>query len=239
MFDLLEERLGYRFRDVELLTRALTHPSALSGPQHGGEAESPLSYQRLEFLGDAVIELVVREALLREYPEDDEGQLTRRKIEVVSADNLRKRAVDLELASFVETGPSLEGVELDGVGATILADVLESLVGAVYLDGGLESVREMVEERILTPTGLNATSSAAADSKSRLQERCLSRHGELPEYRIVKKEGPDHEPSYVAEVFVLGELLGRGRGRTKKLAHQDAARSALDEQMTEEKKEEE
>jgi ribonuclease-3 len=237
LFDLLEERLGYRFRDVELLTRALTHPSALSGSQ-GEETESPLSYQRLEFLGDAVIELVVREALLREYPEDDEGQLTRRKIEVVSADNLCRRAIDLELASFVETGPSLERIDVDGAGATILADVLESLVGAVYLDGGLESVRVIVEERILTPTGLSRASSAEADSKSRLQERCLSRHGELPEYRIVEKEGPDHAPSYVAEVLLLGKLLGRGRGRTKKLAHQDAARSALDGQMTEEKEEE-
>lgn len=221
---MVEERLGYRFRDPELPVMALTHPSAVPESTTSG---SPLSYQRLEFLGDAVIELVVREALLREYPEEDEGRLTRRKIEVVSSENLQRRAMDLGIAALLETGPSLDDRHLEAAGSTVLADVLEALVGAVYLDGGLEAVREVLQERILGPCFLSESSSDP-DPKSRLQELCQERYGMRPRYEITGKDGPDHRPTYVARVYLGDRPLGRGRGPTKKTAHRDAASSALE-----------
>ncbi|MBN1434852.1 ribonuclease III [Candidatus Fermentibacterales bacterium] len=227
----LEERLGYRFRDPDLLERALTHPSALHGAD--GTALSSLSYERLEFLGDAVIELVVREALLREHPEEDEGRLSRRKADIVSSANLQRRAIGSGLSAFIETGPSLALGEDPSQGGSVLADVLEALAGAVYLDGGLESAREVIEEKILEPARLAREISPDSDPKSRLQELCVANYGMLPRYSIVSREGPDHQPSYSAVVFLSDRPLGQGVGRTKRQAHQEAARCALERLETE------
>ena len=224
-YDVLEQRLGYRFRDPELLEHAMRHPS--SDADGSGRGAGPVGYEKLEFLGDAVIELIVREALLREHPEETEGMLTRRKIACVSSENLSRRARELGLASFLETGPSLDNESLDMEGTSVPADVMEAVVGAVYLDGGLEPARELVQDRILVPTMVAGSVSPAADPKTMLQELCVEHYGEVPRYEITGREGPDHKPLFVASVYRGDLLLSRGTGRTKKSAHREAARSAI------------
>lgn len=215
----LETSLGYSFRQPELLRLALTHRSVSSEDPGRNDNE------RLEFLGDAVLQLVVTDLLYDSYPQLAEGQMAKVRAAVVSRGTLAEVARGLELGKHVELAPSEEatgGRNKD----SILADTVEAIIGAVYLDGGLEPARELVlglwRQRVVE----RAKQPGVKDYKTRLQE-LTARDGRRPEYRV-QGTGPDHDRRFTAVVSVLGTDYGSGEGRSKKEAEQAAARVALD-----------
>ncbi len=215
-----ERAVGYRFSDRTLLCRALTHPSVTTG------ASSELDYERLEFLGDAVLGLVVVEEVYRRFPELSEGAMTKLKIALVSGDSLVAAADELGLASLIALGDSEIGTDSRGL-RSALENVLEALIGAIYLDGGLDAARSFVVSALgarISPESLAGLE--LEHPKSRLQE-IVQASGNVVSYRIVGEEGPAHARSFTAEVVLEGEVLGRGTGTTKKEAEMCAAREAL------------
>ena len=214
------DALGYRFRDPGLLTRALTHSSWTSGARGLAEGE------RLEFLGDALLGFVVAEWLFRHLPEAREGDLTRRKQEVVRRETLERAARRLELGPRLLLGP---GEEATGgrEKPSLLADAFEAVLGAVYLDGGVRAARAFVL-RHLGDDLRAALQGPAIDSKTALQEHAQVRWHRTPTYRIVKAAGPAHAPAFTSEVLLAGRVIGEGTGPTRKQAEQEAARVALE-----------
>lgn len=214
----LEDLLRHRFEDPELLLEALTHPS------YGHEQERP-DYERLEFLGDAVLGMVTGAWLFRTLPEAREGELSRLRGFLVSAPVLARIAADLGLGDWVRLGA---GEERSGGRAkpSLLAAALEAVVGALYLDGGLAPVARLLEPALERQLG-EAPAAPEAEAKSRLQEALQAAGRPLPEYRIVEESGPAHERRFTVECLVDGRVAGRGRAATKKEAEQRAAREAL------------
>lgn len=210
----LEERLGYRFRDRSLLERALRHPSS------GGT-----SYQRLEFLGDAVLGHAVARLLFQRFPDVDEGRLTRLRALLVRSESLARKAAELGLGEAAELGRS-EQERRDR--PALLEDLFEAVVGALEIDGGWDAARAFVE-RQLGPevAALRAEDLVWADPKSALQEAAQARGLPLPDYRELAASGPDHRPLWRFQVLWDGEPLAEGEGTTKKQAQQEAARRAL------------
>jgi ribonuclease-3 len=217
----LEEKLGYKFRNPLLLGEALTHPSLAY------ESRRPhFDNQRLEFLGDAVLQLVLTEELFRMFPEFPEGRLTKLRARLVSRQALAKFAARLDIGSFVMLG---KGEESSGGRKRVstLADAFEALVGAVYLDGGTEPVREVIlmvcgekiDELVESPEERNP--------KGELQEALQAISPEAPCYRILSESGPDHRKVFQVEVIWQGRNLGSGRGKSKKEAEARAASDAL------------
>lgn len=215
----LERRLGYRFRDGGLLELALTHRS------WANEQDLGANYERLEFLGDAVLGLVTAEWLYTEHPELPEGQLSKRKAVLVSQPALARHARRLGLGEELRLGV---GEERSGgrEKASLLADSLEAVFGAIFLDSGLEPARKVILP-LLERGEDEREHRRHQDAKTRLQELTQARGWDLPEYRLVSEEGPDHAKTFRFECRVAGELLGGGEGRTKKLAEQRAAAAAL------------
>jgi ribonuclease III len=216
----LENALGYRFRDRELLELALTHRS------HANERGLPEHNERLELLGDSVLGLVVADWLFHTHPELPEGELSKRKSYLVSAPALAGFASGLGVGRALRLGV---GEERSGgrEKPSLLADTLEALLGAVYLDGGIEPVRRIVAPLLehvveLRPAALDA------DAKTRLQEELQGRGWPLPEYLLVAAAGPDHDKHFTVECRVRDRAAGRGEGSTKKLAEQRAAAEALE-----------
>lgn len=216
----LETDLQYSFRQPGLLRLALTHRSV--------SAEDPgrNDNERLEFLGDAVLQLVVTDLLYGSYPQLAEGQMAKVRAAVVSRPTLAEVARLLRLGEYVELAPSEEATG-GRAKDSILADAVEAIIGAVYLDGGIMPAREFVlrfwEERVAE----RAKDPGVKDYKTRLQE-LIARDGRRPEYRV-EGQGPDHDRRFTAEVSVRGTVYGSGEGRSKKEAEQAAARKALDE----------
>jgi ribonuclease III len=229
----LEERLGYRFENPELLERALTHSSAVPelraerGEDHAGAAAIQ-DNERLEFLGDAVLELLAREYLLESFPEWSEGQLSKSRAMIVNARSLQDAARRVRLGEHLRLG---RGEEKTGgrEKPTILADAFEAVVAAVYLEGGLGLTREMLK-RVLFEQALEERGERIADSdrKSALQEFLQGRGKPPAEYRLTGESGPDHQKMFQVEVWVSGERMAQGEGSTKKEAEQRAARIALE-----------
>ncbi|HEX2164469.1 MAG TPA: ribonuclease III [Thermoanaerobaculia bacterium] len=215
----LERRLGYRFRRPELLDQALTHRS------WAHEQEDPeRHYERLEFLGDAVLGLITAEELFREHPDLPEGELSKRKSFLVSREVLARRGEELGLGELLRLGV---GEERSGgrEKASLLADAVEAVLGAVYLDGGIAAARQVVSG--LFAAGLARPAAPELDAKTRLQETVQGRGWPLPVYRLVDTAGPDHDKRFTVEVRLQGEPAGVGRGRSKKIAEQEAAAVAL------------
>ncbi|MHB8501697.1 MAG: ribonuclease III [Candidatus Acidiferrales bacterium] len=229
----LEERLGYRFKRPELLERALTHSSAVPElrAEHGegsAEAAAIQDNERLEFLGDAVLELLAREYLVKTFPEWREGQLSKSRARLVNAHSLEDAARRIKLGEHLRLG---RGEEKTGgrEKPTLLADAFEAVVAAVYLDAGLDATREMLM-RLLFEQALEEGGERIGDSdrKSALQE-FLQGRGEPPaEYRLSGESGPDHQKLFQIEVWISGERMARGEGSTKKEAEQRAAQSAME-----------
>jgi ribonuclease-3 len=215
----LEERLGVRFRDRSLLDLALRHGSF----SHERGRDPGKSYERLEFLGDAVLSLVVGDYLYRREPDLNEGGLAKQRARIVNEAALASVAVRLNLGRYLLLG---RGEEKGGgrQRPSMLADAVESVIGAVYIDSGYGVVHAMVT-RWLGELADDIQRSGD-DFKSRLQER-LQRRRQMPRYRIAQEEGPDHARTFVAVVEVNGRPLGEGRGRSKKEAEQAAAAVAL------------
>lgn len=217
----LEARLGHRFADRGLLARAMTHRSYANEQRvsTGGDNE------RLEFLGDAVLDLIVGHQLFRLHPGAAEGELSRLRAELVSAPSLAHLAQGLHLAESLLLG---RGEERSGGRdrENLQADGLEAVIGAVFLDAGYAAA-EAVVCRLFRSLLENAALSAGHDFKTRLQELLQARWQLRPVYRLVASSGPDHQRHYEIEVQAAGVVLGRGAGPTKKRAEQDAASAAL------------
>jgi len=212
----LEERLGHRFSARALLEQALTHSSC---PNEQGLQVS--ACERLEFLGDAVLQLLVSELLMERAPDQPEGWLTRARASAVNRAALAERARGLGLPRFIRLG---RGERLAG-GAdkpSILADLFEAVIGALYLDAGLAAVRALVEREI------PLEEPARADAKTRLQERMQARGQGTPQYRTTSTRGPAHALEFSVEVRLGEQVLGVGSGPTKRAAEQEAARRALE-----------
>jgi ribonuclease III len=230
----LEERLGHKFSNRELLERALTHSSAIpelrgAGTDVTGDSTHLSDNERLEFLGDAVLELLASEYLLAAFPEWAEGQLSKSRARIVNASSLESAARRLRLGEHLRLG---RGEEKTGgrEKQTLLADAFEAVVAAVYLDAGLGAARELLQ-RILFEQALEERGEriAESDRKSALQEFLQGRGQSPAEYRLVGESGPDHQKTFQIEVWINGECLARGEGSTKKEAEQQAARSALEQ----------
>ena len=219
----LESLLGFRFRDPSLFQKALTHRSYCN--EMGLSATQ--SYERLEFLGDAVLEMTVSEELYRRFPEDSEGRLTKTRSNLVRGSTLARVSRGLGLGSMMSVG---RGVENSGGHSqeSVLAAVFEAVVAAVYLDQGPEAAREFV---LRTMSGvlseLDRAGTFQENPKTRLQEFLQGRGAPTPTYRLVNSEGPDHDPMFTVEVLVDGSVAGAGRGGRKSDAEGEAARVAL------------
>jgi ribonuclease III len=216
----LENRIGYRFGDVALLTCALTHISALKGPRNRAG-----SYQRLEFLGDHVLGLVISDMLFRGFPKADEGELSRRLADLVRKETCAEIAVSIELGAAIKLGSSEVNAGARKRPA-ILADVCEALIGAVYLDGGYTAAEALVE-RLWQERMMRATAQPLRDPKTVLQEWAQARGLPTPAYREVARSGPDHSPEFRVAVQLPHFAPAEGSGRSKRAAEQAAAAAML------------
>ncbi len=223
-FDALEQRVGYRFRDRGLLEHALTHKSKAHEDPSGGVADN----ESLEFLGDAVLGLVVAEALFRSFPSYSEGQKSKIKANLVSTAALAEMAEHLGLGDHMILG---RGEEKTGGRhkQALLADTCEALIAAIYLDGGLEPVQKFLTREFATAIEqARAPEYFGRDHKSRLQERLQALGRPLPAYKVAGEVGPDHRKMFHVEVVVGDDVLAQGVGRTKKDAEQEGAKLAIE-----------
>jgi ribonuclease-3 len=232
----LESALGHTFRSPELLTRALTHRSLANEQPNGGE-DAAGDNERLEFLGDAVLGLVVAETMFLLHPEWREGELTRVRAQLVSRQHMAEVAEALDLGRHLRLS---RGEDRSGLRrkSTVLSNAMEAVIGAMFLDAGLEPVRAFVRGHVLGEAAdqlARELSSGAAlgNYKSALQEHLQAAHAGTPVYKIKSESGPDHRKRFLVEVRLKpaeeepGKPLARGLGNTKKNAEQDAARRAL------------
>jgi ribonuclease-3 len=227
-FDALESRVAYRFKDRGLLEHALTHKSKAHEDPSGGVADN----ESLEFLGDAVLGLVVAETLFRSFPSYNEGQKSKIKANLVSTASLAELAEQMGLGDHMILG---RGEEKTGGRRkqALLADTCEALIAAIYLDGGLEPARSFLMREFAS--GIDDAKRPdyfGRDHKSRLQERLQAQGRPLPAYRVSGEVGPDHRKMFHVEVFVGEDMIAQGMGRTKKEAEQEAARVALERLST-------
>ena len=220
----LEERIGYRFHDAQLVERALTHRSRANEDATGGIRDN----ESLEFLGDAVLGFVMADLLFRDFPQLDEGQKSKIKASLVSTQTLGDLARELGLGQYLALG---RGEEKTGGRnkQALLADGYEAVIAALYLDGGIEAARGFIlrqfSERL---EDVRSPEFWGRDYKSSLQEVVQARELPLPDYAVTAESGPDHRKVFHVEVRVAGEVMGSARGASKKAAEQEAARQALD-----------
>ena len=217
-----EKKIGYDFKDISLLETAFTHSSYandfLGDPKKGNE--------RLEFLGDAVLDAIVGKELYDRFPDENEGFLTRLRAEIVCEKSLGEAAIAHGLNEFLRLGNGEEG-KGGRTRISMAADAMEAVIAAVFLDGGLEAASEFVQ-RLLGET-INAARQGElpGDYKTELQILCQKNgHADI-QYRIIAETGPDHAKSFTAAVFIGGRQYGTGEGKSKKLAQADAAKQAL------------
>ena len=216
----LEAKLGYTFRDISLLENALTHSSCAN--ESRGRLQSN---ERLEFLGDSILGMVVADHLFRNHPDLPEGELTRTRAALVCEDSLVEVAQELGLGDYLKLGKGEEA----GGGRTrpsIRADAVEAVLAAVYLDGGIGSARKIIQEYILSREV--AGWRASRDYKTALQELVQRESGQVLKYRLTGESGPDHNKRFFVEVELNGAAVGSGEGRSKKEAEQMAAKAAIE-----------
>jgi ribonuclease-3 len=221
----IQQRIAYQFSNIALLERALTHKS------YANENRVPYHNERMEFLGDAVLNLAVSEYLMRTCPDSTEGDLSRLRAAVVSEPALAAIAREIGLGSYILLGRGEEqsgGRDKD----SLLANCLEALIASIYLDTGKEAAEAFVIRFFGDMIKKTCTSRGILDNKTELQELCQERLKQLPEYKVVSETGPDHQKQFEVEVWIKGRLSGRGIGRSKKEAEQRAAKEAL-EKLTE------
>jgi len=221
----LQDILGVTFRDLSLLEQALVHRSYLNE-----NPDFPLSSnERLEFLGDSLLGFVIAEKLYVEFPELSEGEMTKLRAALVRMETLARLASSLGLGDYLYLG---RGEEASGGRArrSILARALEAVMGAVLVDQGFANAREFVLKLYHGEIGraLGDREMVAGDHKSRLQELIQAQHQVTPVYRTIKEEGPDHAKEFTVEVIVNGSVISVGRGKSKRIAEMEAARSALE-----------
>jgi len=215
----VEKQIKYSFRNKNLLKRALTHRSSVK--------DKKLSNERLEFLGDAVLELVVTEFLINNYPTVDEGRLSKIRAASVNTQTLSNIARKLNLSKYIIVGKSekKEGIVNND---SILEDTFEAIVGAIYLDRGLEKAKQFIEFHLANTIKAIAENGIIFDYKTHLQELTQKMFGCLPTYQIVKEEGQEHNKTFYCDVFVDNVKYGSGTGKSKKEAEKNAAREAVE-----------
>lgn len=215
----LEEKIGYCYKKKELLQQALTH-SSFANEQKINKSRD---YERLEFLGDAVLELVSSEFLFHSNPDMSEGKLTRLRASMVCEPSLAYCARDLELHEYIRLG---KGEEMTGGRHrdSIISDVMEAVIGSLYLDGGFQAAHDFIHRFILTDL---EDKILFYDAKTVLQEMIQETPQGSLNYRLIKEEGPDHDKVFVVEAYINGKPVSQGQGRTKKAAEQQAAYEAI------------
>ena len=216
----LEAAIGYRFKNIQLLQNALTHSSYANERWHN----SLLSNERLEFLGDSVLGMLVADYLYRTFPDRPEGELTRMRADMVCEHTLATAANRIGLGEHLQLG---HGEEQGGGRAreSILADAMESVIAACFLDGGLEAALKVVRQFILVEVPVRRLNNQ--DYKTALQELVQQKKNQSLSYALVGQSGPDHDKQFVVEVRLNGTVIGKGTGTSKKRAEQDAARDAI------------
>lgn len=212
----LERRLDYTFKRPELLRIALTHPSAAVGVD--------LHYERLEFLGDAVLDLAIADLLMRQLPEAKEGVLSKERASIVNGRTLAAKALEVGVGQALRLG---KGEEKSGgrEKISILAASFEAIIGAIYTDGGLKPAQRVIEELFARDVG---GPSVERDYKTELQEIAYRRFRSQPVYELVSSRGPDHAKMFTTRIRIAGREFGTGEGGSKKQSEQAAARAALD-----------
>ena len=217
----LEERIGYQFRNALLLSEALTHPSLSHETQ-----QRHFDNQRLEFLGDAILQLVISEHLFEHFGNAPEGQLTKLRSRLVSRETLKTYAAGLDLGQYLKMG---RGEEASGgrVRTSTLADAFEALIGAIYLDAGLEEARKFILTQAAPDLTRIAEEPVDINPKGQLQELLQSISPQSPVYQVISQSGPEHDKMFVVQVVWEGMVLGQGRGRSKKQAETLAAEEAM------------
>ena len=217
---LLEERIGYGFQNETLFLQALTHSSYTNEVKSEERGEN---YERLEYLGDAVLEMVTSDFLYHRYEALPEGELTRLRAALVCEESLFECATTLSLSAYIRFG---KGEEMSGgrEKPSILADVTEALIGAIYLDGGIDEAARFIESFVLCNV---EEKYFVDDAKTRLQEAAQRIGRETPDYRLVAETGPEHDKRFTSAVFLGDRFLAEGTGRNKKASQQEAAKAAL------------
>jgi ribonuclease-3 len=216
-----ERTIGYAIRDRRLFVQALLHRSFLQRPN-----QSTRSNERLEFLGDSVLNLIVGEYLYHHYPKAEEGELTQVRSRLVNRTALAAYARALRLADFILMSPSAAQSGRKG-SDTITADTFEAVIAAIYLDGGFQAAREFVERNLESGLKKGVVRTADDNYKSALLEHAQSHGHGVPRYVVVHEEGPDHDRTFTVDVSLSSGLKGTGTGKNKKEAEQAAARQAL------------
>jgi len=218
----LASRLGFALQSLPSLDRALTHASAAC------EAEGPVDdYESLEFLGDAALGLAIADGLFQRLPDRTPGEYSRLRAGLVNRRSLARLAQELNIAPAIRLG---RGEELSGgrQRTALLADCLEAIIGAIYIDQGWRAVRRFIERVFGGEMDRAGVADKVWDYKSRLQHHCQAEHMALPNFVVVTSRGPDHHKEFEVEVFLQGKPAGRGRGMSKKEAEQNAAKAALE-----------
>jgi ribonuclease III len=218
----LEKRLGIAMKSRPLLEQALIHSSYTNENPARGTGHN----ERLEFLGDAVLDLIVADKLYQDFPDITEGDMTRLRASLVRRETLARLSEDIELGTYLFMG---KGEESTGGRKKLpnLAGALEAVIAAVYLDRGMDTVRKMVLDLFTEEWKKLTSREHGIDYKSKLQEITQSRFQEIPAYRLVSETGPDHDKQFMVEVLVKAKVVGSGAGKSKKLAETEAARQAV------------
>ena len=218
-----QKNLGYSFKDLRLLLRALTHRSYVN--------ESPLDAvddnERLEFLGDAILDVITSEMLYHRYPEMPEGRMTSMRAALVRTETLGRLASYLNVGDVLRLGRG-EGEHGGASRPANLCAALEALAGAIYLDGGLESVKKVFEPHFIPAADAILARELDRDAKSKFQEWSQANMGDTPYYQTVQEQGPDHEKTFTVQVLIGDKVFGEGQGRSKQIAAQAAAKFALE-----------
>jgi len=222
-FSPLEKKLNLKFKNKDLLIQAFCHRSYLN--------ENPDFYldhnERLEFLGDAILELIVTEYLYQKYPKKPEGELTNWRAALVNAKMLSEVSKDLDFNDFLLLSRG-EAKELGKARQYILANILEALVGAIYLDQGLDSCEKFIKKNLIKKLPHIIEAGLFRDAKSRFQEEAQERTGITPIYKVLEEWGPDHAKHFIIGVFLDKELVAKGEGSSKQEAEETAAKNALE-----------
>lgn len=218
-----EDNIGIRFDDPALLAQALTHPSFVNEYEGDGDVRDN---ERLEFLGDAVLDLLVADMLYRKFPRVDEGELTQLRAALVKTESLAKLAANLRLGEYLRIG---HGEEMSGgrERLTILCRAYEAVVGAIFLDQGMSAVVDFAQPPLLELLEDILENQLHIDARSQLQERVQARLNITPDYRVTGAEGPEHAKEFRVEVTIGDTLIGSGFGGSKRAAARAAARAAL------------
>jgi ribonuclease-3 len=215
-FEKLQEIIEYKFNNLEVFKTSLTHKS------YAYEYGVTKNYnERMEFLGDSILSAIIAETLYLRYPDESEGKLSQLKAQIVSSSNLSAWAKEINLGYYIFLGKS-EDVSEARNRESLLCDVFEAVIGAIYLDGGFDNVKKFVLKFLDVSKEIIVT-----DYKSRLQEAVQSIYKELPEYKVIKEFGPDHNKKFEVAIYVKNRLFGKGIGNSKKEAQQSAAEQAM------------